>query len=179
MFFFRKIKTEGFVLKKKILFGKDFLVFFFTQDRGKITVLAKGIKKLTSRRISSLETGNLVNIIIEKKKEIFYLKETELKSGFYQIKNNFKKINAIYNFFFILDKLLPENQKEEKVYNIVKKFFIEIDKINDDYQLRNLLYKYINKIFIFLGYLKKEEKLENLRKIFFEITNVKMPFFVI
>lgn len=176
---FERIKTQAFVLKKKILLEKDILIFFFSKEKGKIVVLAKGARKLTSRRISYLETGNLVDLILERRKEKIYLKEINLISGFYQIKNNFKKINILYNFFYILDKILPENQKEERIYNLAKNFFIEINNIDKNVNIESVLYKYLNQILINLGYLKKEENKEKLKEIFFEITNEKLSSFII
>lgn len=176
---FNKIKTEAFILKKIILLEKDILIFFFSQEKGKIIALAKGARKITSKRISYLETGNLVNIILEKRKEKLYLKEIDLISGFYKIKADFKKINALYSFFYVLDKILPENQKEEKIYTLTKQFFININNFNKTDDLKFTTYKYINKVLISLGYLKEEVDKNQIKKILFELTNEKIPSFII
>ncbi|PIP63744.1 hypothetical protein COW97_01050, partial [Candidatus Roizmanbacteria bacterium CG22_combo_CG10-13_8_21_14_all_34_12] len=57
----RSLKTEAVVLKKKDLLNKDVLISVFSQDLGRLTLFAKGIKKITSRRSPHLQTGNLVN----------------------------------------------------------------------------------------------------------------------
>lgn len=169
------IKTEAFIFKKKILLNKDLLVFFFTKDLGKILVLAKGVRKITSRRSSFLETGNLVNVILNRKNDQYYLKEINLISGFYNIKSNKNKINLIYQLFYVLDKILPENQKEEDVYKLTKSFFIKINQI----ETNKIIYQFLNKIFIKLGYLKEEVDEKKIDEVFFELTNEKIPTFII
>lgn len=172
----RIFKTEAFVLKKKILLNKDLLIFLFTKEKGKILVLGKGVRKITSRRSSYLETGNLIDVILNKKNDKYYLKEINLISGFYNLKKNKDKVNLIYKFFFVLDKILPENQKEIAVYNLTKSFFI---KINQSDIKDNILYHFINKLLLKLGYLKEEISEEEIDDFFFQLTNEKIPPFII
>lgn len=179
MFFHNKIKTEGFIFKKKILLNKDILISLFTKDKGKILIIGKGTRKITSRRLSYLETANLVDLVLEENKHKFYLKEIDLISGFYKIKKDLKKINIIYNFFYILDKILPENQKELEVYNLIKNFFVLINKESDFYILNDLMYLYINKILIKLGFLKKMITKDKINDFLSELINEKIPSFII
>lgn len=176
-----KIKTEGFILKKKTLLGKDFLTFIFTEKKGKINCIAKGARKITSRRLSYLETGNLVDIVIDEKKDTFYIKEINLKSCFLNIKNNLKKINLMYQFLYFLERILPENQNEENVFKLTKLFFIKItiNKNQDETELNNLLYFYMNKILIELGYLKFLTNKYKIEETFLELTNEKITSFIV
>ncbi|MCS6956499.1 MAG: DNA repair protein RecO [Patescibacteria group bacterium] len=177
MVFVNKIKTKAFILKKKILLNKDLLVFLFTEKKGKIAVLAKGVRKINSRRSSYLETGNLVDVVLDIRNNFYYLKEINLLSGFYQIKKDKEKIKIIYQFFYILDKILPEEKEEVNIYNLTKSFFIGISQNNN---IKNdTIYKYINRILIKLGYLKQEVDKKEIEKIFFELTNEKIPSFII
>lgn len=175
------MKTEGFILKKKTLLEKDFLISIFTEKKGKINCLAKGARKITSRRLSYLETGNLVDILIEEKRSIFYIKEINLKSCFLNIKNNLKKINLMYQFLYFLERILPENQKEENVFKLTKLFFIKmsINKNQNEVDSNNLLYFYMNKILIELGYLKFLTDKYKIEKTFLELTNEKITSFIV
>lgn len=170
-------KTEAIVLKKINLLGKDLLIIFFSKKLGKISVFSKGVKKITSKRLPHLQTGNLLNILLTKNKERFYLKETSLISVFSQIKKDQKKINFLYQYLFVLEKLLPENQKEEEVYQITKSFLIYLSR-KKDYQ-EKILEIYLNKTLKKLGYIKKDEKIKTLKKIIFDLTNEKIPSFII
>lgn len=156
----RIFKTEALILKKRNLLNKDIITTLFTQKYGRLKVIAYGVKKITSRRLSHVQTGNLINALIYRKDDRFYLQETQLISGFFQIKNNQQKINELYFLFFVLDRLLPENQKEPLVYQLSKNFLIDLSKTMDFN--KSILTKYLNKILVLLGYLKKDKPFEKL-----------------
>ena len=121
-------KTEGIIFKKKDLLERDYLLTIFTQEMGKVRAIAKGVKKITSRRAPHLQTGNLVNFVLSSRNDMFYIQDTVLISGFSELKNNQQKIEVLYAFFFILDRMLPEQQREDEVYNLTKKFIIDLSR---------------------------------------------------
>lgn len=173
----RILKTKAFVLKKNNLLGKDTVISLFTEERGKIRVMAKGVKKITSRRSPQIQTGNLIEVILSTKKEYFYLQETKLISHFSIIKKDKDKSNDLYYMLFILDRLLPENQKEELVYLIFQKFMIALSK--EEHNSQQLTIQYINRILHILGYSTKSLTSSDLKRVIEGIINEKVPEFVI
>jgi DNA repair protein RecO (recombination protein O) len=168
------VKTEGVVLKKKSLLNKDYLVTIFTKDQGKIRVLAKGVKKITSRRLSHLQTGNLIESLLNQKNERLYLQETKIISGFSKIKKDKNKVKNLYLFLFIIDRLLAENQKDWSVYQLLLNFLIDLSE-KKNFSLDN----FIEKLLVDLGYLNKVNKQNNLYSFIEEIINEKLPLFII
>ena len=169
----RTIKTEAIVLKKRAFPNQDKIVTLFTKELGKLTVFAKGIKKITSRRLPHVQTANLINTILYKKDNRFYLQETNLISGFSQIKKNPHKIQLLYLFLFVVERLLPENQLETTVYKLVLKFLIELAKTDSQNDL--FLTKSLNKILQLLGYSKEDKSYDELTNTIEEIIHEKMP----
>ncbi|KKQ02182.1 MAG: repair protein RecO protein [Candidatus Roizmanbacteria bacterium GW2011_GWA2_36_23] len=167
------IKSEAIVLRKRNLPNQDLIINLFTKDKGRLTVFAKGIKKITSRRLSHSQTGNLVNAVIYKRNDYSYLQETNLVSAFSQIKTNKQKTNCLYFMLFVLDRLLPENEKEEQIYDIVKRFLIELS--NSKENNRQFINRYLNKIMMVLGYLHEIKPLEQLTYLIEGIINEKLP----
>jgi len=172
----KSVKSEGIVLKKKGLLNKDYLVTIFTKEQGKIKVFAKGIKKITSRRLSHIETGNLIQTILSTKNDRFYLQETKLISGFAKIKDSQEKVNFLYQFFFVLERLLPENQKEFSIYQLTKKFLIKLSA--DGFSEKDLT-QFINELIRQFGYSKKNLSSNGLRQTIEEIISEKLPSFII
>ena len=172
----RSVKTEGFIFKKTPLLNHDLIITVFSREFGRIRVLAKGIKKLTSRRSPHIETGNLINAVLSKNKDYYFLQETSLISGFSQIKKNQSKLNCLYLFLFVLEKLLPENQKEEKMYKLFKSFMIDLSK-RDDYQ--EMTVNYLNNTASLLGYQEKDKNKDfmEITAFFEETINEKLPRF--
>ena len=168
----RTLKTEGIVLTKKNLLNKDKIVTIFTKDLGKLQVFAKGVKKITSRRLPHLETGNLIKTEIYKKNERFYLQESALISGFYKIKVSQKKQQLLYLFLFVINKLLPEAQNEKDIYNLAKNFLVELSEKDLKQEKLN---EYLNALLYQLGYIQKFQAQEQLYKTIEEIIAEKLP----
>lgn len=169
----RIIKTEAFVLRKRTLSNADKIITLFTEDVGKIHVFAKGIKKIVSRRLPHVQTSNFIAVLLYRKNDFFYLQETSLLSGFSEIKKTPQKIEILYSFLFILDRLLPENQKEIDVYNLTKQFLIQLSHtIERDNRIVTF---YVNKLLVLLGYSKEEKQYKELQTIVENLIGEKMP----
>ena len=169
----RTIKTEAIVLRKRSLPNQDKIITLFTKEQGKIKAFAKGIKKITSRRLPHVQTANLIKAVIYKKDDRFYLQETNLISGFSQIKKDSHKVQLLYLFLFVIERLLPENQLETAVYKLVMSFLVELSK--SDNQDGSLSARYLNKILKLLGYSKEDKSYNELISSIEEIIHEKMP----
>lgn len=172
----RTSKTEGIVLKKKNLPTQDMIVTIFSQEAGKIRILAKGVKKISSKRLPHLQTGNIINAVIYNSEKKLYLQETTLISGLSQIKKDSKKMSFVYFYFHIIDRLLPENQQELDIYNAVKHFLIDLSR---SVTTIPLLEKHLNILLKKLGYINKKSSLDELHKLVEELINEKVPLIII
>jgi DNA repair protein RecO (recombination protein O) len=155
----RSEKAQGFVLKKKIILEKDYLVTVFTKERGKITAIAKGARSITSRRAAHLQTGNLINAQLSRSSQTTYIQGSELVSGFVQTRTE-GKTDVLYIFLYILDKLLPEEQQEMEIYTTLTHFFIDLSK--EEKKPLDLLKQHLQKTLTVLGYIEEILTLDEL-----------------
>ncbi|HLL60739.1 MAG TPA: DNA repair protein RecO [Candidatus Nitrosocosmicus sp.] len=147
----------GIILTKKNFLKNDKLIILFSETQGKIGLLAKGIKSITSKRLSHLETGNYINISFTSPvgHTIAYLQETELIYGYSKIKSDSSKIKVMYQIFFILNQLLPEGQPEEQIFKKTLQFLKLLN--NNDSITPNDLKNYLNSILISGGYVNTNQ----------------------
>lgn len=166
------IKTEGVILRKRQLLNKDFLVSLFTETLGKITVLAKGVRDIKSRRSSAIMTGNLVNLILSPHGDRYYLQEARIISLFSSIKKDEVKQKTLYLFLYLFDSMLPEGQKETDIYDLQKKFLVELAKAG----LSNvrILY-YGNNLLKNLGYSSNMDSTAQMVETIEHIIGKKLP----
>ena len=167
-----RVKTEVFILKKKSLLHRDVIVTMFSHDFGKMSAIAKGVKKLTSRRAAHLQTGNLIRVQLQKSHEVWYLRSTELLSGFTKVRDHAKS-DALYLYLYVLDRMLPAEQNEYEIYKLTKQFFIELSKPGADPQaiLTVILQKTLNS----LGYGEQDYTLSKLLTIVESNIQEKLP----
>jgi DNA repair protein RecO (recombination protein O) len=166
-------KTEAIVLKKKNLLGKDALITLFTEHEGKIAAVGKGIKTVTSRRASHLQTGNLIEAMVNERNTRYYLQETRLISAFSTIKSNQERVTQQYLFLFILDRILPDRQKEPEVYILLKRFLVDL-ATNDEFSKRDLT-EYLTALLHYQGYTKDTHSFRELLRYIEEIIHEKIP----
>lgn len=110
--------TEGIILKR-INFGEADRVLTVLTDRfGKISVIAKGVRRITSRRAGNIEVLNRVKLHIFKAKS-YTLSEAESVETFAGIKNNLTLSTYAFHILELVDRLVPEEQKNPQVYSLV------------------------------------------------------------
>jgi DNA repair protein RecO len=165
--------TKAIVLNKRPLLNNNLLLTLFSETLGKINVFAFGIRKITSRRLSYFQIANFLKVVVEKKEERFILEEVALISAFSSIKEDKTKWGYLYQFFYILNKILPENVKDEKNFSLTLEFLVNLAKKKKDFDFNFFL----NQLLFNLGYLTKKQSLfKNLKKVE-EIIEEKLPNF--
>lgn len=118
----RSFKAEGIVLKRINFSETDRIVTFFTKRDGKIAVIAKGVRRITSKRAGNIELFNNVIFFVHKTKKLGILTEVDLIDSYKDFKNDFKKVACAYYFVELLDKLTPENQENAQVYELLRDY---------------------------------------------------------
>ena len=172
----KTLKAEAIVLKKRTLPNRDLVVIMFSKESGKIAVIAKGVKKITSRRLPHIQTGNLLKTVLSISNDRYYLQSSQLKSSFLKIKSNESKIEKMYNYLFVLERLLPELQAEPKIYNLSLSFLVSLSK---DVLGQEEMLGFLNQLLKLLGYTHEDlTKLQIHQKVE-ELIQDKVPFLMI
>lgn len=172
----RYLKTEAVVLTKRQGLQRDTMVTLFTSEKGKVTAIAKGVRSIMSKRLSSLMTGNLINVVLYTRSDRYYLQDSSIISMFSKIKKEERLFNDLYFFLFILNELLPAEQREDRIYTLLKKFAIELSKGG---MPRSRLAFYCSEVFNYFGYGEKTESLSDLITKIEAVIGKKIPIFII
>jgi len=88
----RYLKDQGFVIRR-INFGDSHrFITLFTKNNGKVEVVAKGVRKITSKRASSVELLNLIEFQSVHTSKNFILTEVKLLDSFENLKQDLKNM---------------------------------------------------------------------------------------
>ena len=129
-------KTEAIVLKRTNFGEADRLVTVFSQHRGKLVLLAKGIRRLTSRKKGHLELFNRAKLQITNGKNLDIITEAETINSFPQLRVNLNRVRIAYLLLELVDKLTAENQEHEAVYDLLG---VTLSKLNSNSASNNLI----------------------------------------
>ncbi len=166
--------TEGIVLEQKDFKENDRVLSVFTKDYGIIKVLARGIRKSTSKLSSQIDLFSFVEISFVLGSGYKVLSGAYLKDGFFNLKQDLKKQKLAKDISSLLVKYFPKNEKEEDVFEILKKAFFYISKNNfKDADAKYFFVYFQYKVLESLGYEPEEAFIKNI----VSKKNVKEEFF--
>lgn len=116
-----QFKTEGIILKRKDFGEADRILTVFTKRFGKISVLAKGVRRITSRRAGNVELLNRTMMFLHQGKNFYILTEAESIDTYEALKTNLILSTYAYHLIELTDKLTAENQENYILYeNLVE-----------------------------------------------------------
>ena len=142
---------EGVVLKKFSLLEMSQSVTVFTKEMGKVHLMLKGAKKITSRRAAHVQTGNLIGIQASLHVSgSWYVNSTSLRSGFSVLKESEHRIRVLYNMLLVLDRLLPLEQSEPFVYSQFIRALIHLNNLDSEHD--TALFSFVEDLYEMLGY---------------------------
>lgn len=121
-------KVEGIVIKRINIGEADKLITFFTKQKGKIVCLAKGIRKIFSKRASSLELFNHVSMYIVKGKNLDVVAEVKTLHSFCCLQKKLTLLSNVYYLIELIDRLTAENQDNIQIYELLLNKLILINK---------------------------------------------------
>ncbi len=160
------LRTEGVILAHKNFGEADRLLTIYTKDHGKITAIAKGVRRPRSKKAGHLELGNWCKIFVAKGKNIDLLTEVEVKRAFGIADFGEKKANKIYHLLEIVDILTPANQKNLRVFSLLVSF-LKKASYSEDFNLVSSAFKI--KLLATLGFFSSHNLKESKAKTIFAI----------
>ncbi len=124
-------KTEGIVLKSMEFKEADKIVTIYTKDYGKITAIAKGVRKTKSKFGSSLEILTYSIFLIYKGRNIDIVSQTEILESFFSTSKEVIKFAFAANCVEIINKLTEEREINIGLFNLLKEVLHYLRGTND------------------------------------------------
>lgn len=123
----RFLNTEGIILKRINYKDADKILTIYTKESGKVSAIAKGIRKINSKRKSHLELLNHVKMHLIKNNGMYIIAQTEVISTSSKLRGDLKKTNFAYYITEIFDKLIPDEEENELLFKFLVKTLITLN----------------------------------------------------
>ena len=125
---FLRYRTLGFVFKKEDRGEADQIFKIFTKDFGKIEVLGKGIRKISSKLRSQIELFYLSEIEFVEGKIHKRLTDALLIEKFKNLRRDLNKLTIAYKIGELLDGLIKGQERDERILNLILETFKNLEK---------------------------------------------------
>lgn len=105
---------------RKTNFGEaDQIVSLLTRYHGKVSAVAKGVRRLGSRKGGNLDLLNHVKAYLAEGKNLDLITEVELTSAWPKLKGDLEKVALAYQVVELAHEFLVEKQENKEVYDLV------------------------------------------------------------
>lgn len=152
------LKDVGFVIRRQNYSEADRFVTFYTQHNGKIDVLAKGVRKLSSKRSSYIELLNNVRFQAVQGKRGWILTEVSLLNAFTHKRQTLTDIEKLFYVAELVGRLCPAEEKNSKVYDLLCETMV-------NGVLKNGMKRFQTEILTHLGYWDQEKSYHDEKQI--------------
>ncbi len=139
---FLNYRTQGLILKKEDRGEADQLFTVYTKDFGKLKILGRAVRKISSK----LKSGA----------EIFYLSEIEFIQGkrnktltdalaiekFKNLRQDLNRLRAAYQIAQKIDESIPAPEADAKIWNLLNWVFKKINDGKFPAEKSKFIYKY-------------------------------------
>lgn len=150
----RNYSTEGIILARKNFGEADRLLVIFSKHYGKIRVVAKGVRRPTSRKRGSIEIFTYCRYMLARGKNLDILTDVEVKQSFQDWRKDLIKVGVAYHLCEIVDRLTAEHQEHKEILDMLLDAFTSLDRL-DYWQLYPLTQNFKLSVLEELGFLSK------------------------
>ena len=125
---FNSCKTKGIIIKRVKYGEADRVLTVFTEDLGKIQVLARGIRRGKSKLAGVLELFSLVQLELVRGRTWDVVIGAHALNSFLGLKTDLKKVSFAHFSAEFIDKFTEEGGTDRRLYALFRNLFLDLDK---------------------------------------------------
>ena len=115
----RQEKIHGLVLSRRNIGEADRLITLFTREHGVLKIIAKGVRKIPSRRGGHIEPLTLILAVVNGSRGNCFLMVAETMDYYSSLRNNEDALERAYVIAWAVKGLLGEGERGQQIFNVV------------------------------------------------------------
>ena len=119
-------KTEGVILKRLNYGEADRILTVYTKNYGKIRAMAKGVRKITSRKGGNVELFNHCVLFLAEGRNLDIVTEAQVVNSFSRLSQDLEKTAAAFYLVELIDQLTPDGQVNRQVFDLLVRTLNEL-----------------------------------------------------
>ena len=150
--------SEGIVLSRRNYGEADRILSLYSKDHGRISLMAKGVRRPASRKRGHIEVFNLVKFQAVSGNGMDLMTEAEVVDDFKELRSSLKKVSLTYYFMEVVGKITHEGEPNTELFNLI---LTNLEKLKTAKRLKELRLDFITKLLILMGYWPHGQNLDN------------------
>lgn len=152
----RTYTSEGIVLSRRNYNEADRILILFSKNYGKLSLLAKGIRRIKSKKRGHLEVFSKVKFSAVKGKGMDIVTEVETLNDYSGIRKNLNKVSLAYYLCEVVVKITQEDGNPSSLYSLLSS---ALESISEETELKKLRLKFVYQILVEMGYWPEDKKM--------------------
>lgn len=113
------VQTEAIVLRSRNYKEADQLITFYTRKYGKITAIAKGVKKPKSKLRGAVQVFSHSNLSLFFGRNLGTITQGESINTFLELRSDFTRMSYASYIAELIDSVIPESQNDEEIFRLL------------------------------------------------------------
>lgn len=148
--------SEGIILSRKNYSEGDRILVVLSKHYGKVSLLAKGVRKIKSKKRGHIEIFSKLKFSAVHGKGMDIITEAETIDDFSNIRVNLNKISLAYYFCEVINKITQEDDNSSSIYDL---FSLKLEQLKTETKLKKLRIQFIYDLLTKMGYWPENKKI--------------------
>ncbi len=131
------LKDRGFVLKKKKYRETSKLITIFSENSGKLNLIARGVRTPKNKISAVLEPFNFIEFVYYDKptRDLQYISSADFIDTFSSIKSNYDKLKIAFVIIELVNIFSHEGERNDEFFNLVYNSLKNLNENINNYYL--------------------------------------------
>ena len=129
----RNQRVEAIVLNHSDWGEADRLLVLFTREQGKIRAVAKGARKMRSRKAGHLEPFTRVDLLLARGRDLWIVTQAEMQDAYQALREDLEKTAYAAYVVELLDRFTYEEGQNQPLYRLLRNTLQRVAKETDPY----------------------------------------------
>ena len=141
-------KLTGVIINRHVVKDADRFLTIFTAEAGKISVYARGVRSVKSKRGSQIDLFSHIKFEVIEKGDHRTLTHVELLNGHQASKTALSNIGRLFQIGELVDRLTAEDDPHAEVYELLVTALAHLHS----FETPEYLHRFKKKLLLLLGY---------------------------
>lgn len=129
----KEFRDDAVVLRTYKSGESDRIAVLWTREHGKVRVLAKGIRKTTSKLGGNLEPLAYVHIdVVKSRGDLYIARNIQHRERLVVLRSSYARINAGYAVVEVVDAIPSDDVADEGIFDLLVRVLVTLDKESFD-----------------------------------------------
>jgi DNA repair protein RecO (recombination protein O) len=129
----RLYRTDAVILRRADFGEADRLLTVYTPDRGKLRLLAKGVRKTTSRKAGHVELFMLTNMLVAQGRTWDIISQAEIVQAYRGLRDDLDKMGHAYYLAELIDRFTEEHDPNQPVFELLALTLAHLEHLADPF----------------------------------------------